>query len=189
RMISPNVKSTVYCTAIRAGGEKEWNFLWGKYLDSNVAAEKVTILISLGCSKESWILSRYLDMAFTAGSGIRKQDGNRVFHAVAKNDIGRYLAWNYLRDQWQKLNEYHVGSFSGLSGYVKIATAKFNTALELQELEEFQAKHSGKLGRSKRVVEQSIERTKNNIAWMDANYEIIEEWLTKKGYGTTIRNS
>mgnify|MGYP006897148871 CR=1 FL=1 len=36
-------------------------------------------------------------MAFTDGSGIRKQDSGTVFEAVATNDIGRDLAWDYLR--------------------------------------------------------------------------------------------
>jgi len=188
-LISPNLKSTVYCTAIAAGGEQEWNFLWEKYLDSNVGTEKATILSSLGCSKEVWILSRYLDMAFTVDSGIRKQDSSRVFGAVARNDVGRYLAWNYLRDQWQKITDYNAGGISGFARLVKYGTGKFNTALELLELEDFKAEHAGNLGTAKRAVEQAIEKTENNIAWMDANYEIIKEWLANHGHGTTIRSS
>ena len=42
-------------------------------------------------------IHRYLNWTFTEGSGIRKQDINRVFGAISGNDIGRDLAWDYLR--------------------------------------------------------------------------------------------
>ena len=40
RIISPNLKRTILCTAIREGGEEEWDFAFSRYLKSNVAAEK-----------------------------------------------------------------------------------------------------------------------------------------------------
>ena len=59
RIISPNLKDTVYCTAIAEGGETEWNFLWNQYLtNTNLAAEQDRILDALGCSEEIWILER-----------------------------------------------------------------------------------------------------------------------------------
>ena len=39
-------------------------------------------------------------MCFDKDSGVRKQDVSRVFSAIAKNPLGRDLAWNYLRDNW-----------------------------------------------------------------------------------------
>lgn len=57
---------TIYCSAISAGGEKEWDFLWNMYLKSNNANEKSNILRALACSKEVWILQvmlpRYNEM-------------------------------------------------------------------------------------------------------------------------------
>lgn len=57
-IISPNLKSTVYCHAIAAGDEKEWNFAWEQYLASNVGSEKNRLLSAMGCTKHTWILSR-----------------------------------------------------------------------------------------------------------------------------------
>ncbi len=54
--IPSNLRKAVYCTAIAAGNEKEWNFLWAQYLKSNNANEKSNILKGLACSKEIWIL-------------------------------------------------------------------------------------------------------------------------------------
>lgn len=56
--ISSNLKSTVYCTAIREGGQLEWDFAWSRYLHTNVGSEKNLLLSALGCSRETWILAR-----------------------------------------------------------------------------------------------------------------------------------
>ncbi|KAG0730404.1 Aminopeptidase Ey [Chionoecetes opilio] len=101
--ISPNLKSTVYCHAIAEGGEKEWFFAWTQYMAANVGSEKVTLLRAMGCTRRPWLLSKYLEMALSTDSGIRKQDALTVFSAVARNDVGRPLAWTFLQDQWSKI--------------------------------------------------------------------------------------
>ncbi len=74
-----DLRSVVYCTAVRLGSEREWNFLWKRYAASNVGTEKVMILGSLGCSREIWLLQRYLDWSLDESSGVRKQVGYRDF--------------------------------------------------------------------------------------------------------------
>ncbi|XP_063596358.1 aminopeptidase N-like isoform X1 [Penaeus indicus] len=186
-LISPNLKSTVYCTGVAEGGEEEWNFAWEQYINSNVATEKAKLLSAMGCTKEVWILSRYLDMAFTEGSGIRKQDASQVFAAVARNDVGRYLAWNFLRDQWQQIADYYGSGFFAIARIIKAATISFNTKLELAELELFKEEHAGQLGTATRAVDQAIERTENNVKWMDNNYEVIMKWLADNGYSSKLK--
>lgn len=99
------MKRVVYCTAIRVGGQAEWDFAWQRYLNSNVGSEKDLLLGTLGCSREVWILSRYLDWAVTENSGIRKQDVARVFSAVGRNVIGQQLVFTFFRQQWQRLKD------------------------------------------------------------------------------------
>lgn len=89
----------MYCTAVRNGGEKEWSFLWKQYQKSNIATEKSTILRSLGCTREIWLLSRYLEWAINENSGIRRQDCSSVFQTVGGNDIGYYVAKNFLQNR------------------------------------------------------------------------------------------
>ncbi|XP_063596362.1 aminopeptidase N-like isoform X2 [Penaeus indicus] len=185
-LISPNLKSTVYCTGVAEGGEEEWNFAWEQYINSNVATEKAKLLSAMGCTKEVWILSRYLDMAFTEGSGIRKQDASQVFAAVARNDVGRYLAWNFLRDQWQQIADY-TGTFTTLGDMVNTVSYEFNTREEKHELELFKEEHAGQLGTATRAVDQAIERTENNVKWMDNNYEVIMKWLADNGYSSKLK--
>lgn len=93
-----DLRSVVYCTAIRNGGDKEWQFLWARYSKSNVGTEKTLILSALGCSREIWLLQRYLDWTLDESTGVRKQDRTTVFKNVARNDAGLLLAKSFLFD-------------------------------------------------------------------------------------------
>lgn len=93
-----DLRSVVYCTAIRNGGDKEWKFLWARYSKSNVGTEKTLILSALGCSREIWLLQRYLDWTLDESTGVRKQDRTTVFKNVARNDAGLLLAKSFLFD-------------------------------------------------------------------------------------------
>ena len=47
-----------YCTAVSLGGEKEWRFVWARFLKANVASERANLLRALSCTKETWLLTK-----------------------------------------------------------------------------------------------------------------------------------
>ena len=49
--------------------------------------------------------SRYLNRSLTEGSGLRRQDGGGVAASVASNSHGRDLAFDFVRDNWDKYLE------------------------------------------------------------------------------------
>ncbi|XP_057331888.1 aminopeptidase N [Microplitis mediator] len=177
--ISPNLKSVVYCTAIRTGGQAEWDFAWERYQKTNVGSEKDLLMYALGCSREPWILSRYLEWATTENSGIRKQDTSRVFSAVANNAIGQPLVFSFLRNQWARLRKFCGSSLLAINNIVKSATKKINTKYELKDLLDFAQEHSSELGSATRTVQQSVEQADANIRWLDRNYITIRDWLLR----------
>lgn len=99
-----DLRSVVYCTAVRLGGESEWRFLWQRYAESNVGSERALILSALGCSREVWLLQRYLNWTLDESSGVRKQDRTHVFGSVARNDVGFLYAKSFFYD---KIDEIH----------------------------------------------------------------------------------
>jgi aminopeptidase N len=56
--IPANLRSLVFCTALGNGGEEEWNFLWGRYQESIITTEQVTILSALGCTNNESLLTQ-----------------------------------------------------------------------------------------------------------------------------------
>jgi len=167
----------VYCNAIKHGDTEDWNFLWEHYKNTNIASEKSKVLSALGCSNEIWILSRYLQSILNETSGIRKQDGASVFQIVARNSVGRYLAWDFLRDRWSAIRNYFGGSISGLARMVSKVTRTFNTPFEVKQLNDFQRNHAKGLGTGARATAQAVEKTEANIRWMDKNYNDITRWF------------
>merc|ERR1712032_1456097 len=165
--VDVNMKYETYCNAISDGGEEEWDFAWKRYTESTVASEKSTLLSSLGCTKEVWLLNRYLNMSLTAGS-------------VARNTVGRYLAFDFIRDKWAVVKDYYGRSAFSFSGIMKNAMKDRNTDFHLKELKAFEAAHKSELGSSERAVAQAIEKAEANVAWMEANYQPIWSWLKEQ---------
>lgn len=56
--IHPNLRSTMYCNGIAAGGEKEWNFAWDMFRASTNAQESEKLRAALACAKQPWLLNR-----------------------------------------------------------------------------------------------------------------------------------
>lgn len=92
-----NIRSPVYCTAIREGGKAEWDALWNKFIVENVAAEQVLILSSLGCSKDNTIITGYLDLIFAQDSKVRSQDrAAAVSSTYTQNPENVDFIYNYI---------------------------------------------------------------------------------------------
>ncbi|XP_045117616.1 aminopeptidase N-like [Portunus trituberculatus] len=186
-LFTPNVKSVVYCRGVEMGGEEEWNFAWSHYLKSNVASEKSRLLSAMGCTKKQWLLSRYLSMAFNGKSGIGKQDSSRVFTAVAGNEAGRTLAWSYLRTNWKRIYDYFGGKAK--PGLISTATKDFNTEQHLKEVMAFKEERGAELSAASRTIDQAIEKTKSNMAWMKRNHNTITAWLQNEGYTVHLKSA
>merc|ERR1712142_162699 len=147
--------------------------MWTRYRNSNNGNEKLSIMNALACSREVWIL----EMSLNEESGVRKQDGWRVIVGVSRNIIGRYIAWNWIRDNWERLSSYYDTAISSSVGRIISAVAKdFNTAFELAELEMLIVDHDGELGSAERNAKQMVESTKANINWMTQHYQTIVDW-------------
>lgn len=117
-----DLRAVVYCTAIRQGGDREWKFLWTRYSKSNVGSERSMILGSLGCSREIWLLQRYLDWTLDESTGVRKQDRSIVFSTVAHNDNGFLLAKSFF---FNKVDEIHQKYVCHKTGKNEICFTKF----------------------------------------------------------------
>lgn len=56
--IDPNLRATVYCSAVASGGEEEWNFGWQMFKNASIAIEANKLMSSLACTKNTTLLNR-----------------------------------------------------------------------------------------------------------------------------------
>lgn len=178
-IIPPNFRSIVYSTAIRHGNQEEWDFAWDQYKKAKIASEKDKLMKALACSREPWLLSRYLEWCLNSSSGIRKQDGSYAFRSVATNLYGRDIAFNYLRDKWDKVYKIYGKSFFAFRNLFIAVTSSLNTQFELDQLKTFYEDHKNDLGTANRAFKQSLETTQANVLWMTKNFDTIKNWLEK----------
>lgn len=175
--IDPNLRSTVYCNAIAQGGEEEWDFAWSQFQKATLVNEADKLRAALACSKEVWILQRYLSYTLNPDL-IRKQDATSTISSIASNVIGQPLAWEFVQSNWKKLfNDYGGGSFS-FSNLIQAVTRRFSTELQLQQLEQFKRNNMDTgFGSATRALEQALEKTKANIKWVKENKELVHKWF------------
>uniref|UniRef100_A0A3Q2G942 Aminopeptidase n=1 Tax=Cyprinodon variegatus TaxID=28743 RepID=A0A3Q2G942_CYPVA len=110
--IHPNLRSTIYCQAVAAGEQKEWEFAFEKFQDSFDSSEREQLRRALSCTKQTWLLSRYLDYTLDPDK-IRLMEATSILIDIAQNAEGQALAWDFMRahwnyfttqNKWQKLN-------------------------------------------------------------------------------------
>lgn len=167
--IHTNLRSTIYCQALAAGGEKEWDFAWNKFQSSSDTSEKDQLRIALACTKKTWLLNRYLGYTLNPDK-IRLMDVASIIYSVAYNAAGHALAWNFIRAHWD-----YVSLGSGAAMLIGEVSSRFSTQFELDELERFSKTYY--LGPSTRAVQQAIEQTKVNLQWVSEHKDIILEWF------------
>nr|XP_020441365.1 aminopeptidase N-like [Monopterus albus] len=176
-LIEPNLRSAVYCSAIAAGDEAEWEFGWSQFTNATVASEASRLMSALACTGKIQLLKRYLSYTLNS-TMIRKQDATTVITSVASNRAGQSLAWDFVRDHWEYMfTDYGVGSFS-FASMISGVTARFSTPADLQQLEEFVKEHSvAGFGPATLAVMQALEKTRANINWVQQNKQEILDWF------------
>ncbi|KAM8974074.1 aminopeptidase N-like isoform 3-T3 [Pelodytes ibericus] len=175
--IHPNLRSSIYCTAVAQGGEEEWNFMWNEFTKSDIAQESDKLRAALACTKEPWILNRLLEYSLDS-SKIRRQDTVSTISNVCNNVIGQGLSWDFVRAKWRTLfSQFGTSSFS-FGGLIERVSRRFSTEFELQQLEQFKLAHQDiGFGTATRALEQAIEKTKANIKWVNENKEPVLKWF------------
>uniref|UniRef100_A0A8C7TEK9 Aminopeptidase n=1 Tax=Oncorhynchus mykiss TaxID=8022 RepID=A0A8C7TEK9_ONCMY len=175
--IHPNLRTTVYCSAIAAGGAAEWEFGWDQFKAATIAIEADKLRSALACTKQPWLLNKYLEYTLDANK-IRKQDATSTIVYIASNVVGQSLAWDFMRDRWNYIfTQYGGGSFS-FSNLINGVTKRFSTEFELKQLKQFQADNSEVgFGSGTLAVSQSIERTTANIKWVAENKDSVQTWF------------
>uniref|UniRef100_H2YKR6 Aminopeptidase n=1 Tax=Ciona savignyi TaxID=51511 RepID=H2YKR6_CIOSA len=107
-IISSTYRTDVFCTAIREGGLAEWDFAWEQYLLSQNAQFQSSLRYGLSCSKDAWVLNRYLEYAMDP-TKVRKQDIQNTFSYIARQEYGKYTAWAFAMNNWDRvINQYVV---------------------------------------------------------------------------------
>ncbi|KAM5298200.1 endoplasmic reticulum aminopeptidase 1 [Ctenodactylus gundi] len=173
--VSPPTDVTLAVFAVGAQSIEGWDFLFSKYQYSLSSTEKSQIEIALSMSRNVEKLQWLLDQSFQ-GDIIKTQEFPYILTFIGSNPVGYPLAWQFLRENWNKLvQKFELGSHS-IAHMVMGTTNHFSTRTRLEEVKGF-FQSLKENGSQLRGVQQTVETIEENIRWMDKNFDRIRVWL------------
>ncbi|TSM85984.1 Endoplasmic reticulum aminopeptidase 2 [Bagarius yarrelli] len=168
------------CTIYTVGAQDDqgWYYLLEKYALSISAAEKSKILSALTSNKDPNKLLRLLELGME-GSVIRAQDLATVIYTVARNPAGHFLAWDFVKNNWNKLVEkFQLGSFT-IRNIIIGTTGQFSSKAELADIKDFFTSIHDQSSQL-RVTQLAVENVEKNIQWLERNLQTLRIWLQKR---------
>ncbi|XP_033249784.1 aminopeptidase Ey-like isoform X4 [Drosophila miranda] len=163
--VPQNLRSVVYCAALRQGDEYDWNFLWQRYCNATAASERRLILQALGCTRIVWVIRRYLEIIFNENSSIRKQDISLAFGAITRSDIGFPLAKDYFMNNFTLLTKSLESNFRELAALLLQITQHISSPHDYRELKMFIDCHRKLEKLATRSVRHAVEHAQVNLHW------------------------
>ncbi|XP_060091561.1 aminopeptidase Q [Heteronotia binoei] len=126
---------TICCYGIQIGRDKEWDFAWKMYSSNDFEIhDKYAILSALACTREPWILQRYLK--YTLNDSIISPDQvSEVIGFVAATEVGHWIAWNFLTENWLVLSKRHGNE--PLLNFLEATRHFITTDLQIQMVQVF----------------------------------------------------
>ncbi|XP_047472756.1 leucyl-cystinyl aminopeptidase-like [Penaeus chinensis] len=102
-----------------------------------------------------------------------------ILGIIGKEEPGRLLVRDFLTQNWNHLF-LHKKRIRG--ELLESLTFSSNTKAELEIVERFLSRGGVDLAGNRRKIHQVLEQIRNNIAWTDANCDVIAQLLEEMGY-------
>ena len=172
--LAPNLRGVVFALAAQSGGKDVYDQIWGLEGETDLAEEKIRLLMSLTRFQQPELLNSTL--ADSLSAKVRSQDSITLVAGVAANPKGRDLAWEFVKDNWAEFDRRYGGGGFGLMRLVSICS-HFNSQEKADEVDSFFAEHRAPA--AERTIRQALERVRLNIKWLEQNRQELTDWFAK----------
>ncbi len=164
--VHPDIRGVVFNLAAQRGDGSTYGTIWDLYDQSPLEEEKMRLLMALGNFRDTGLLGETLDRSLS--DRVRYHDTIQVVSGVAANRLGRDMAWDFVKDNWEEFSRRYSDGLFALSRLVAI-TARFTTQEKLDDVEGFFDEHPTPA--ADRAISQSLETVRLNVAWLARNRE------------------
>lgn len=173
--IHADLRSVVYQTVARAGGDTVYRTLRAMYLKEPLHEEKNRILIALGQFKDEKLVQSTLE--FIMSEQVRMQDRNTGFTGILMNPHNRDQAWEFIKKNWEKIGEAY-GEGNHLLSRLIGALNRYSSWDAYLDIKKFFKTHSAPA--AERTILQTLEQIDSNISFLKREYKNIESFLNTK---------
>ncbi|XP_036342052.1 membrane alanyl aminopeptidase-like [Rhagoletis pomonella] len=173
-----NIRSAVYCNALRYGNESDYDTLFNKFLTSTSATEQTLILSTLGCVTDSKLIEKYFWAI--VGDQIRRQDKSSALSSLyTENNENVEPVYKLVTENYDALAE-SLGSYSTVATVISNLAARFTTESQLQNLKEFNERNKSNFGSSQSTLVAAETTAEENLAWATTRLTSFKNYLLKR---------
>ena len=162
--VRPDLRGVVFSLVAQEGDRATYDRIWELERAAELHEEKIRMLMSLARFQQEDLLRETLDRALT--DDVRLQDTIFVVSAVAANNQGRNLAWDFLKEKWDEFDRRYGSGGFGLMRLVAITNA-FTSNEKRDDVAAFFEAHPTPA--AERTIRQALERIALNVAWLERN--------------------
>ena len=120
----------MYCTAIREGGEREWDFAAYQFSKENDTNEQKNLLNGMSCSNKPWLVDKLLSSLIDPNV-VKTSLTMMSLRSVAIKPEGIIKTWNFVKENW---NELFLKHGTGISALITSFSSLFNTQYLLNDV-------------------------------------------------------
>lgn len=166
--ITPDLRSVIWNTIARFGGQEEFNHFLKLHNQSTNGELRTTLAGALTGFKDPALTAQALKLVKTYD--VRKQDAAYWLAYALGNRFGRDTAWQWMKDNWQWLED-NLGTDLSFSRFPVFAARVFTGQDYLDDFKRFfEPKSSPTL---ERAIKQGIEIINWHTAWYDRDHDAV----------------
>ncbi|KAF8561569.1 hypothetical protein P879_02440 [Paragonimus westermani] len=183
--IPPSLRPAVYCTAIDAGGQLEWRFLYRQLKYAERDEEASGIRPSLACTRDIWIMKEYIN-SLLAQDNLETHDLQESLSLLATTPLGTLVMWEHIREMWKRAeteNDKRVSIPVGVIQHIFKSMSKRASTLNVVPLPEELMDYEGAVfsQSDRKLLERSFrdihKRADQNYKWVKTHRDVIYRWL------------
>ncbi|KRX35563.1 Aminopeptidase N [Trichinella murrelli] len=164
----------VYCTGIEQKHVTDFEKLWYLCNRESIAIEKENLLYGLSCSEDSDLLLRLLNASLQLDKPcIRRQDVGTLFKFLGNNPVARQIMWKHMKSRWSEYIKKKLKQ--PLKTMTTEAVRTFNTAAELEELNQFVSEVDG--DDNKEIFNNAVKMVAINVHWRNSYAESVIDFV------------
>jgi len=176
--IHHNLRSAVFTINIAEGGQTDYDSVKEEYLHTDSVDGREICLLSLGRTKSLDLVKDFIDFLFS--DKVATQDLHGGAMALAANSKARAFFWEYIKANWDSIEQKTIKNKVVLQRFVRLALSKFaDHAIEQDIVTFYQDKDTSGFDRALVIVSDTI---RSNANYKKRDEERLLEWFQMRGY-------
>ncbi|KAM5441604.1 hypothetical protein MferCBS31731_003285 [Microsporum ferrugineum] len=176
--INTNLRSAVFSINVGEGGRREYDQLVKEFETNTSIDGKEICLGALSRTTDPALIKEFLEFLFSPK--VSAQDVHTGGAGLAANPKGRYLMWDFIKANWNRIEEKLGSNKVLLQRFVRLSLIKYADHAVEQDIAKFFAdKDQDGYDRALVIAADTI---KSNADYREREEKAILEWLSANGY-------